>query len=73
MYKTLVEKDIVFKFFSGLRTEFDQERSRILGLQLIQSLREVFNAIKREESRISFMMRGPKIAQTEVLALVIEK
>ena len=73
MYKTLVEKDRVFKFLSGLRTEFDQERSRILGLQPIQSLREVFNAIKREESRINFMMGGPKTAQAEVSALVTEK
>ena len=73
MYKTLVEKDRVFKFLSGLPTEFDQERSRILGLQPIQSLREVFNAIKREESRINFMMGGPKTAQAEVSALVTEK
>ena len=68
-YRKLIEKERVFKFLSGLRYEFDQERGRILSNSPIPSLREVFNSIKREESRIGFMMSGLKSTTTETSAL----
>ena len=49
-YRKLIEKERVFKFLSGLRFEFDQERGRILSSLPIPSLWEVFNSIRRRES-----------------------
>ena len=68
-YLKLIEKERVFKFLSGLRYEFDQERGRILSSSPIPSLREVFNLIRREESRIGFMMSGLKSTTAETSAL----
>ncbi|KAI3465995.1 hypothetical protein Pfo_022658 [Paulownia fortunei] len=73
LYRRLVEKDRVFKFLAGLRTAFDQERGRILSLTPIPSLREVFNVIRREESRLGFMMVEPKMAHIESSALAASK
>ena len=49
-YRKLIEKERVFKFLSGLRFEFGQERGRILSSLPIPSLWEVFNSIRRRES-----------------------
>ena len=68
-YLKLIEKERVFKFLSSLRYEFDQERGRILSSSPIPSLREVFNLIRREESRIGFMMSGLKSTTAETSAL----
>ena len=49
-YKQVIEKYRGFDFLAGLNAEPDQIRSQILGKDPIPSLREVYNAIRREES-----------------------
>ena len=68
-YRKLIGKERVFKFLSGLRYEFDQERGRILSNSPIPSLREVFNSISKKKSHISFMMSGPKSTTTKTSTL----
>ena len=49
----------IFKILAGLNPEFDQIRSKILGMEPLPSLREVLAYVQNEESRRSVMLLAP--------------
>lgn len=55
-YKQIVEKKRLYKFLIGLNKNLDGVRGRILGTKPLQSLREVFAEVRREESRMKVML-----------------
>ncbi|RVW84320.1 Copia protein [Vitis vinifera] len=55
-YRKIVEQKRLFKFFLGLNRELDDVRGRIMGIKPLQSLREAFLEVRREESRKKVMM-----------------
>eukprot|EP00257_Ricinus_communis_P027026 XP_025014440.1 uncharacterized protein LOC112536078 [Ricinus communis] len=58
-YKKKVEDDRIFKFLMGLNVEFDEVRGRIIGRQPLPFIGEVFDEVRREESR-RLVMLGKK-------------
>lgn len=56
--KTLVEKDIIYKFLLGLNKDLDEVRGRILGTKPLPKVREVFSEVRKEESRKKLMLGG---------------
>lgn len=49
--RTIVEQKGIFKFLLGLNKDLDEVRGRIMGMQPVPSLQEVFSEVRREESR----------------------
>ena len=57
-YKRIVEKEWIFKFLFGLNKNLDEVRRRVLGINPLPPIREVFSKIRREESRTKVMMEN---------------
>jgi len=57
-YKTLVEKERIYKFLLGLNKDLDEVRGRILGKKPLSKVQEVFSEVRREESRRKIMLGG---------------
>jgi len=53
-----LERVRIFKFLSGLNSEFDPIRVQILGKEILPSLSEVFHIVRGEETRRSVMLDG---------------
>ena len=51
-FKWIPEKERVFNFLASLNPELDQVRRRILMEKLIPSIREVYNEVRRDRSRL---------------------
>lgn len=51
LYAKLEEEKWIFKFLLGLYTKFDEVRGRIMSLDPLPLLREVFFTIRNEESK----------------------
>ena len=56
-------KKSVFEFLARLNSELNEARGRILGRKPLQSVREVFACIKREESGRNVMVNGQQTGQ----------
>ena len=57
-YKKVEEKERIFKFLSGLNQNLDEVRGRLLAINPLPSIREVFSKVRREESRKKVMLGG---------------
>ncbi|MBN8124842.1 hypothetical protein, partial [Vibrio vulnificus] len=55
-YKQILEKERIYKFLLGLNKELDEVRGRILSINPLPSVREVFSEVCREESRKKLML-----------------
>ena len=55
----------------GLNKELDEVRGRILGKELLPSIREIFFEVQREESRQKVMLGEQQSSQSKISALVI--
>ncbi|XP_020577062.1 uncharacterized protein LOC110022451 [Phalaenopsis equestris] len=56
IFRQIIEQKRTFKFLLGLKSEFDQTRSRILNSKPLPTIREAFSDIRREESRQKVML-----------------
>ncbi|KAJ1386917.1 Retrotransposon gag domain [Sesbania bispinosa] len=65
-----IDRARIFKFLSGLNSEFDPIRIQILGKEKLPSLSEVFYTVRGEENRRTVMLDDPPI---DGLALVSGK
>ena len=63
-HKKTMEDNRIFKFLAGLNVKFDEVRGRIIGIQPLPSIGEVFSEVRREESRRNVMLgkKGPGVA-----------
>jgi hypothetical protein len=50
--RQFIERSRVFKFLSGLNSEFNHIRVRILEKDKLPTLLEAFNIVRAEESRV---------------------
>ncbi|KAF8024323.1 hypothetical protein BT93_F1495 [Corymbia citriodora subsp. variegata] len=55
-YRKIVEAECIYVFLVGLRDEFDEVHSRILGKQPLLPIGEVFSEVRREESKREIML-----------------
>ncbi|XP_028069354.1 uncharacterized protein LOC114271885 [Camellia sinensis] len=67
-YKKFIARERVFKFLGGLNVEYDPVRGRILGIDTLPSLQEVFAYVQNEESRRSAMMSPVSIDRSTLLS-----
>ena len=70
-YCKILEKEREFGFLVGLNKELDEVRGRILGKELLPSIREIFSEVRPEESRRKVMLGEQQSSQSETSALVI--
>ncbi|KAJ1396248.1 hypothetical protein SESBI_32748 [Sesbania bispinosa] len=56
-----IDRARIFKFLSGLNSEFDPIRIQILGKEKLPSLSEVFYTVRGEENRRTVMFDDPPI------------
>ncbi|KAL1368337.1 hypothetical protein AAHE18_02G114100 [Arachis hypogaea] len=63
-----IERIRIFKFLSGLHSEFDPIRVQILGKENIPSLSELFHIVRGEETRRSVMLEGENSIDGSALA-----
>ncbi|KAJ1417838.1 hypothetical protein SESBI_16299 [Sesbania bispinosa] len=56
-----IDRARIFKFLSGLNSEFDPIRIQILGKEKLPSLSEVFYIVRGEENRRTIMLDDPPI------------
>ncbi|CAH9116256.1 unnamed protein product [Cuscuta europaea] len=56
-----IERTRIFKFLSGLNSEFDPIRVQIFGNKKLSSLSEVFHTVRGDESRRSVMMEEKSV------------
>ncbi|XP_028103725.1 uncharacterized protein LOC114302845 [Camellia sinensis] len=71
-YRKFVEQVRVFKFLEGLNVEFDPVRSRMLGMDALSSLQEVFAYVQNEESRRSTMLPAASFDQSALVSAPLE-
>ncbi|XLR04845.1 hypothetical protein HN51_059717 [Arachis hypogaea] len=64
-----IERIRIFKFLSGLHSEFDPIRVQILGKEKIPFLSEVFHIVRGEETRRSVMLEGGNSVDGSALAI----
>jgi len=62
-YKTLVEKEQIYKFLLGLNKDLDEVRGWILGKKPLPKVQEVFSKVRRKESRRKIMQGGSTAVQ----------
>lgn len=60
LYRTIVEKERIYDFVSGLYKDLDEVRGRTLALKPLPHIDEIFAEVRREESRKQWMLGGPK-------------
>ena len=58
-YQKMQNTEQVFDFLAGLNKELDDVRGCILGRVPLPNFREVFNKVRREESRCNIMLNHP--------------
>ncbi|KAL2320148.1 hypothetical protein Fmac_029117 [Flemingia macrophylla] len=63
-----LERVRIFKFLSGLNSEFDPIRVQILGKEKLPTLSEVFHIVRGEETRRSVMLEGGSSVDGSALA-----
>ncbi|CAN1804455.1 hypothetical protein LINPERHAP1_LOCUS23922 [Linum perenne] len=63
-YKKSVDTNQIFKFLVGLNVELDEVRGRIIGRDPLPPIAEVFNEVRREETRRKVMLGARKGIQT---------
>jgi len=63
-----LERMRIFKFLSGLNSEFDPIRIQILGKEKLPSVSKVFHIVRGEETRRSVMLDGGKSVDNSALA-----
>ncbi|CAN1766567.1 Retrovirus-related Pol polyprotein from transposon TNT 1-94 [Linum perenne] len=62
-YKKTVDTNRIFKFLVGLNAELDEVRGRIIGRDPLPPIAEVFNEVRREETRRRVMLGSRKEVQ----------
>ncbi|GMJ10400.1 hypothetical protein HRI_004709200 [Hibiscus trionum] len=67
LYRKIVEQKRNFQFLSGINRDMDPIKSRILGLNPLPSLHEVFSKVRREESRRLYMIPKAPIPDKSTL------
>ncbi|CAN1828204.1 hypothetical protein LINPERHAP1_LOCUS32158 [Linum perenne] len=55
-YRSMVNKDQVFKFLAGLNDDLDEVRGRIIAQKPLPRLAEAFAEVRREETRRKLML-----------------
>jgi len=65
-YENMVEKERVFDSLHGLNSDLDEVRGRLLGTKPFPTMREVFEEVRREESRKKVMFSGLGQSNNEV-------
>ena len=69
-YRKLTDKDRVYEFLAGLNKDLDEVRGRLLGIQPLPAIGEIFSKVRREKSRKRVMLGDSKpLPTTENSAL----
>ena len=70
-HKKIVEDSRIHKFLASLNIEFDEVRGRVIGRPPLPTIGEVFAEVRREESRMSVMLKKKDISESiEISALI---
>ncbi|CAN1814478.1 hypothetical protein LINPERHAP1_LOCUS27141 [Linum perenne] len=74
-YRSMVNKDQVFKFLSGLNDDLDEVRGRIIAQKPLPKLGEAFSEVRREETRRRLMLgkkSAPLVAEGSALQVATQ-
>ncbi|CAN1766628.1 hypothetical protein LINPERHAP1_LOCUS10007 [Linum perenne] len=74
-YRSMVNKDQVFKFLSGLNDDLDEVRGRIIAQKPLPKLGEAFSEVRREETRRRLMLENksaPLVAEGSALQVATQ-
>ena len=60
LYNSIVDKERIYDFVSGLNKDLDEVQGRTLAMRLLSHIDDIFPEVRREESKKKKMLADPR-------------